>query len=311
MLLEPECTPVIRPAHAPTRLAPVLSMRSALLEWFRPRRFAYPWRSDPPDPYRVLVSEVMLQQTQAARVAPAFSAFVSQFPTVQSLAAASKAEVLRTWSGLGYNRRAVALHDAARLVMRDHDGTIPSDPEVLVRLPGIGPYTAAAVASIGFGLAVPALDSNARRVVCRAVLGVEPSVVPNRIVEETAGDWLDRADPATWNQAVMDLGREACRTTPRCDRCPLRHGCRFVGERPAKRRARQPRFEGSMRQVRGAVMRAVLDRSPATIAQLGKVTGFAADRIGAAVNGLCRDGLVSATRGALAGNPAGRVRLPE
>src|SRR5438445_5270827 len=130
--------------------------RAALLAWYEPRRRRYPWRVGP-DPYRVLVSEVMLQQTQAERVGPAFERFVGRFPDVHALAAAPKADVLRAWGDLGYNRRAVRLAEAARAVVRDHGGRIPSDPATLRSLPGVGPYTAAAVASIGHGLPVAAI----------------------------------------------------------------------------------------------------------------------------------------------------------
>jgi A/G-specific adenine glycosylase len=254
----------------------------------------------------------MLQQTQASRVVPVFSAFLSRFPTLESLAAAPKAEVLRGWSGLGYNRRAISLSAAVRSVVRDHEGRIPSDPEALGRLPGVGPYTAAAVASIGYGVPVPALDTNVRRVVARALLGKEPADVAASTLRETATHWLDLVDPGAWNQAVMDLGREMCRTVPRCDHCPLKRGCRFVrkGRAPSHSRSSQPKFEGSARQVRGAIMRALLNKSPATLAHLAETTGFARDRVSAALAGLSRDGLVAATAAALAGTPRALVRLP-
>ena len=286
-------------------------LRATLLAWYRPRRTAYPWRTNPPDPYRVLVSEVMLQQTQASRVVAKFEAFLARFPSLESLAKASKADVLRTWSGLGYNRRALALQASARAVIRDQEGSIPSDPAALVRLPGVGPYTAAAVASIAYGVPVPALDTNARRVVARAILGRDGHEAGERVVREAAQEWLDGADPAKWNQAVMDLGREMCRAIPRCGHCPLRMGCRFVGRRPARSNAGRPKFEGSMRQVRGAIMRAMLDRSPATLTHLAKASSFTMDRVSAGVKSLSRDGLVTATPAALAGRGAGRVRLPE
>ncbi len=125
-------------------------LRSAVLEWYRPRRHAYAWRRGRRSPYRTLVSEVMLQQTQAARVEPIFEAFIARFPDVGTLAEASRADVLRAWAGLGYNRRGVALHEAARVIAREHGGRVPKDGDALRRLPGVGPYTAAAVASIGY-----------------------------------------------------------------------------------------------------------------------------------------------------------------
>jgi A/G-specific adenine glycosylase len=285
--------------------------RRALRAWFEPRRAAYPWRRRP-TPYRVLVSEVMLQQTQAARVAPAFETFLWLFPTVRSLASASRGEVVRAWAGLGYNRRAVALHEGARRIVRDHRGRIPREPEVLRNLPGIGPYTAAAVAAIGFGVPVTALDVNLRRVVARASLGVEPFDVPGDRLERQAERWLDRQDPAGWHQAVMDLGREVCRPVPRCGECPISAACRFRGSGLSGARATrgQGRFEGSFRQVRGRVLAALRDRGSASVQSLVRVTGQPSERVAAAVRSLVSDGLAEAGPSALAGTPRGRIRLP-
>jgi A/G-specific adenine glycosylase len=284
---------------------------SGLLRWFEPRRSAYPWRRRGRDPYATLVSEVMLQQTQAARVTPAFERFMARYPTVASLAAAPLAEVIRTWSGLGYNRRAVALWRSAGAIVGEHGGRVPEDPAVLGSLPGVGPYTAAAVASIGFGVVEPALDTNARRVVARALLGVEPHQAMYRKLRGAAAAVIDRIDPGGWNQAVMDLGREHCRSVPRCDGCPVERRCAFrtAGRTGSSARKRQPRYEGSNRQVRGAVLRA-LSRGPATLAGLVSVTGHPLDRVEIAVGALAADGLVRAGPAALAGRPRGRARLP-
>jgi A/G-specific adenine glycosylase len=285
--------------------------REALQTWYGPRRAAYPWRRRP-TPYRVLVSEVMLQQTQAARVAPAFERFIRRFPTVRSLASASRAEVVRSWAGLGYNRRAVALHEAARRIERDHRGRIPREPEVLRGLPGIGPYTAAAVAAIGFGVPVPALDVNVQRVVARARLGREPHDAPAREIEAEARAWLQGQGPATWNQAVMDVGREVCRPVPRCSECPVSPSCRLrrSGGKPASAPRRQGKFEGSFRQARGRVLARIRDGGPASLHTLVRESGESRDRVLAAVRALAADGLVEAGPGALAGRPGGRVRLP-
>ena len=210
----------------------------------------------------------MLQQTQAARVAPAFERFIAEFPSVRALADSSPADVLRAWGGLGYNRRALNLHRAARAIVRDHDGVVPSDPAVLTTLPGIGPYTAAAVASLGFGAPVAAVDVNVRRVVARALLDGDADLAT---VGAAANAWLDPDDPAAWNQALMDLGREVCRPVPRCAECPISRSCRFRkragngGPAVGHTVRRQGRFEGSMRQVRGAVIRVLRDSSPSTI----------------------------------------------
>ena len=283
-----------------------------MLGWFASRGRPYPWRSTR-DPYRIWISEVMLQQTQAARVAPAFEAFVDRFPTVTALAAASRRDVLRSWDGLGYHRRAVALTEAARIVVRDFDGRLPADPLALRGLPGVGPYTAAAVASIAFGVAVPAIDTNVRRIVARVHLGVEADDASPGDVGELATAWLDRSDPGRWNQALMDLGREVCRPRPRCDRCPLANDCRFVAAgvplRPARRR--QGPFRGSTREVRGAIVRALRSSESLTRGRLVAATGFAADRIVPSVAALARDGIVTATPAAIAGSTRGLVRLPD
>ena len=278
--------------------------REALREWYAPRRRAYPWRGSH-DPYAVLVSEVMLQQTQAGRVVPAFRSFLRRFPTVRTLAAAARRDVVLEWGRLGYNRRAVRLSEAARAIVRDHGGRIPRDPATLRELPGVGPYTAAAVASLGFGEPVAAIDTNVRRVVARVHLGVDGHEAPARQVWALADAWLDRDDPITWNQALMDLGRVVCRPTPLCDACPLARMCRFrlAGSVAARGHPRQGPFEGSTRQVRGAVVRALRSHPALTRTRLADETGFAPERIEAAVGTLATDGLVE--------DDAGAVRLAE
>lgn len=279
-----------------------------LAAWFEPRRLAYPWRRGP-TPYRVLVSEIMLQQTQAIRVAPAFRGFVRRFSSVRALARAPRAEVIRAWAGLGYNRRAVALHEAARDVVRHHAGRIPSDPATLEGLPGVGPYTAAAVAALAFAIPVPALDVNVKRVVARHRLGTEGA--SGLEVERAARQWLDRADPGSWNQGLMDLGREVCRPVPRCGSCPLARGCAFrrSGGRPGPTAARQGPFRGSSREARGGIVDALRRYSSLTLGSLSRVTDLDRRRVAAAVSGLHRDGLVHAGPAALAGRLSGRARL--
>jgi len=264
----------------------------------------------------------MLQQTQAGRVPPAFERFVERFPSVSELARAGRADVLRAWSGLGYNRRAVALSEAARAVVRDHGGQVPSAPAALAALPGVGPYTAAAVASLGHGVAVAVVDTNVRRVVSRARLGVEPGEASEPDVRRASQAWLDPDDPAAWNQALMDLGREVCRPVPRCEACPLRRTCRSVRPASGPRRAAPPgrgagrgarppapRFEGSTRQVRGAVVRVLRDGRAMTVSGVARATGHALDPVAAAIGGLAADGVVDAGAAALAGRPGGRVQL--
>ena len=262
-------------------------VRRALRAWYGPRRDRYPWRTDPPDPYAVLVSEVMLQQTQAARVAPSFTAFLARFPDVRSLASASRADVLRAWGRLGYHRRAVALHGAARAIVERFDGRIPSEPVELRTLPGVGPYTAAAVAAIAYGVPVVAMDVNVSRVVSRVTSCDEDGV------SDAASALLDRRDPASWHQAVMDLGREICRPVPRCGACPLAASCRSRGRVvPRHASRRQTAFAGSNREARGRVLAALRDRGPTGVAGVTRAAGLPAARVTPALDGLIRDGLV-------------------
>ena len=201
----------------------VASLRAALLAYFRQHARSFPWRSDS-DPYRVLVSEVMLQQTRAAVVSPYFERWMQRFPTISVLAAASEEEVLKAWEGLGYYSRALRLRRAAREIVRRHGGRVPTTADVLRTLPGIGPYTAGAVASIAYGSAVPAVDANARRVLAR--LMNEPEPAP-RMLEEWAGALVDPADPGGFNQALMELGARICLPrSPRCGECPIPGHCR-------------------------------------------------------------------------------------
>jgi A/G-specific adenine glycosylase len=260
----------------------------------------------------VLTSEFMLQQTQAGRVVPVFESFMARFPTVEDLATSSAADVLRAWGRLGYPRRALSLHRAASQIVAGHGGVVPRDPAELRALPGVGPYTAAAVASLAYGVPVAAVETNVRRVWARVDHAAEPDEVAAGVVDEAAAAWLDRRRPTDWNQALMDLGREVCRPSPRCDECPLRPWCAFatagrVGRRAARR---APRYEGSLRQVRGRVLAALRERSPRTLAGLSRETGEPADLIMNAVGGLHSDGLVDASRAALDGHARARVSLP-
>lgn len=201
----------------------VASLRAALLAYYRRDARSFPWRSDT-DPYRVLVSEVMLQQTRAAVVSPYFERWMQRFPTISVLADASEEEVLKAWEGLGYYSRALRLRRAAREIVRRHGGRVPAAADVLRTLPGIGPYTAGAVASIAYGSPVPAVDANARRVIARLMNEPEP---PPRMLEEWAGALVDPADPGGFNQALMELGARICLPrSPRCGECPIPDHCR-------------------------------------------------------------------------------------
>lgn len=284
--------------------------RARVFAWYAPRRRRYPWRSRP-TPYRVLVSEFMLQQTQASRVVPVYRRFLKTFPSIRALAEASRADVVRAWAGLGYNRRAVALHETARAIVGEHGGRIPRDPDALRQLPGIGPYTAAAVACHAYRVPAAGVDTNIRRVVARARLGRDPHAASAVEVQRAASDWVDRSDPAGWSQALMDLGHEICRPNPRCESCPIAVSCAFLrsGRRPRSETRRQSAFEGSTRQLRGRVVSALRDRSSVSVGELARATGEPIERIAKVAVGLVTDGLVRAGPAALAGRSRGLLRL--
>lgn len=198
-------------------------MRRELLTWARSLGRSLAIR-DLREPWAALVVEVMSQQTQISRVEERAPAFLARFPTAAALAEASTGELLRAWAGLGYNRRAIALRDAARAIVADHGGRVPPDLDALLSLPGLGPYTARAVAVRAFGVPVAALDVNVGRVV-RRVLGWQPAGRP-RELQAQADALVDPADPAGWTDAVMDLAVSLCAArAPRCDACPVRRWC--------------------------------------------------------------------------------------
>jgi A/G-specific adenine glycosylase len=238
-------------------------MRESLLAWFEAHGRDLPWRRTR-DPYSILVSEVMLQQTQVERVIPRYLAWLERWPTVQALAAEPAAEVIREWQGLGYNRRAVSLHRAARQIAAS------GWPDDLTELPGVGRYTADAVACFAFGSDVLPVDTNVSR------------------VRERTGEGFD----AACAQALMDLGAGVCLArVPRCGSCPLAASCPSRGRRFEPRR-RQSRFEGSFRQRRAATLR-LIAASARQVAELDAE----------AVAALERDGLIRITAG-LASLPA-------
>ena len=181
------------------------------------------------DPYSIWVSEVMLQQTQVSTAQPFYLRFIARFPTVGSLARAREADVLERWAGLGYYRRARNLHRAANLVMREHGGRVPDDPEIFGRLPGVGRYTTGAVLSIAFDRPLPVLDGNVARVLSRldAMRASVREARGARRLWERAGALVPAARPGDWNQALMELGATVCLPrAPRCEACPLRRECR-------------------------------------------------------------------------------------
>jgi len=246
-------------------------MQELLLAWYSQNGRDLPWRHTH-DPYAILVSEVMLQQTQVSRVVPRYLAWLERWPNAAALASATPAEVIEAWSGLGYNRRAVNLHRCAQAV--SERGGFPRDQAGLRALPGIGPYTAAAIACFAFGDQVAAPDVNARRVLGRAFGDPDLPPPPGRAYE--------------WNQALFDLGSGICiARRPRCELCPLAAGCPSAGMTFAPLR-KQSRFEGSFRQRRSAVLKRLVASGRVAVAALD-------DR--EALDALVADGLAEVSGG--------------
>jgi A/G-specific adenine glycosylase len=246
-------------------------LQEAVLAWYDRAGRDLPWRRTR-DPYAILVSEVMAQQTQVARVLVHYERWLARWPTATALAAAARADVLAAWVGLGYNRRALRLHEAARIVVRDG---WPRDAAGLRCLPGVGPYTAAAVASFAFGERIAAVDTNVRRVAVR--------------IGAVADELLPRARHADWNQAAMELGATVCSArAPACNACPAGPWCASRGRVAVAPRAaagRAPRFEETDRWLRGRIVAALAvgEAFPA---------GIEPQRLERALAGLERDGLV-------------------
>jgi len=279
-----------------------VQLQEALLAWGRHELRDMPWRSTR-DPWRILVAETMLQQTQVSRVAPRWEAFLERWPTPSACAGASRADVLRAWQGLGYNRRAVALHETAQRVTEDHGGRVPRALEALLELPGVGPYTARAVRAFAFELDDGVVDVNAARVLSRAVAGTRLTAGE---AQQLADDLVPTGEGWLWNQSVLELGATHCRKRRvLCGSCPLADHCAWRGEGPdpaegsAGTGSTQSRFEGSDRQGRGRLLDALRAADLAADAA-GEVTRWEdPERTERVVDGLVADGLAVRDRGVL------------
>ena len=246
------------------------AVREALTEWYEADHRDFPWRRTD-DPYRILVSEVMSQQTQLSRVEEAYADFLDRWPAVGDLAAAERGEVVSFWSGhsLGYNNRAKYLHEAATQVTEEYDGAFPTDPDELQELMGVGPYTANAVASFAFNNGDAVVDTNVKRVLHRA-FGVPDD---DAAFEGAASALMPEGGSRVWNNAIMELGGVACGKNPRCDEagCPWREWCHAyqTGDFTAPDVPTQPSFEGSRRQFRGRVVRLLGEHDEMDLDTLG------------------------------------------
>lgn len=306
----------------------VSEFQQALLRWYRANHRALPWRQTK-SPYRIFLSEMMLQQTQVDRAIPKYHAFVERFPTVQELAAAPLAEVIRLWAGLGYNRRAVHLQRAAQAVVAEHGGRFPMRLPALLDLPGIGAYTARALLSFAANEPVAVVDTNVRRVLGRVfqrdLAGLHGDKGPTeREFQAMADSLVPARRSARWNQALMDLGSTVCTSRrPDCPRCPFFAWCQArrepeVRDLPSLRPKRQGKFSGSRRYYRGRIVAALRDSPQGGALPFAALVGLVQTEAGAEVStawlwelaqDLARDGLV-VIEGERREDPSARVTLP-
>jgi len=241
-----------------------------VLAWYSAHARDLPWRAADASPWSVLVSEIMLQQTPVSRVLPAHQAWLARWPSPSALAADPPGEAVRQWGRLGYPRRALRLHESATIITREHGGEVPSTHEALLALPGIGRYTAAAVAAFAFGQRHAVLDTNVRRVLSRLASGAEfpaqqPSTAEYRLAESLLPE--DPPTAARWSVAVMELGALTCTAArPKCGTCPVSTNCKWLanGSPPATTRPQAQRYEGTDRQCRGRLLSLLRD-SPAPV----------------------------------------------
>ncbi|TSD95620.1 A/G-specific adenine glycosylase [Skermania sp. ID1734] len=231
---------------------------AALRHWYRDVARDLPWRRYGVTAWQILMSEIMLQQTPVARVEPIWLEWVTRWPVPSAMAADSPGEVLRAWGKLGYPRRALRLHECAGIIAREHGDIVPSDVDTLLTLPGIGEYTARAVACFAYGARVPVVDTNVRRVVARAVLGQAVPGAPSRrdLADVEALLPAKKAAAAEFSAALMELGATVCTArSPRCQDCPLpRCAWREAGRPDSAQRQRTQRYEGTDRQARGRLL---------------------------------------------------------
>jgi A/G-specific adenine glycosylase len=241
-------------------------LRAAVLDWYRANGRQLAFRGTT-DPWAILVSEFMAQQTQAARAAEAWAGFLGRYPTPAALAAATPADAIRAWRGLGYNRRAIALRATAIAIVERHGGRVPADLDSLDALPGVGTYTARAVAALAYGARVGPVDTNVRRVLSRAMFG---GPVPAPVLQAAADKLAPARGAGEWTHALMDVGATFCKPrNPRCEACPARSWCAFAASAArdgasveparvpaarARRVAPEPAFQTTARWLRGRIL---------------------------------------------------------
>jgi A/G-specific adenine glycosylase len=289
-------------AHILPQVAMKLSLTpSELLNWYDQSRRDLPWRDPGVTPWQILVSEFMLQQTPVSRVLPIWRDWVVRWPTPSATAAASAADIVRAWGKLGYPRRAKRLHECATVIARDHGDVVPADVDILLTLPGVGSYTAHAVACFAYHQPVPVVDTNVRRVVARVVHGRADAAPASTVRDHADVSALLPNDSSAhrFSAALMELGATVCTArTPRCGLCPL-SGCRWrqAGYPPAESPARRPQaYVGTDRQVRGRLLDVLRDNEfPVTRAELDVAWLTDTEQRERALSSLLADGLVTQT----------------
>lgn len=273
----------------------------AAAEWYPANARDLPWRRPETTAWAILVSEIMLQQTPVSRVERAWREWLQRWPTPAALAAAEPADAIRAWGRLGYPRRALRIHECANALVRRHNGQVPADVDALLALPGVGTYTARAVAAFAFGQRHPVVDTNVRRLLSRVVLGVDDTTSTTTARDLALAGSLLPVDPATAarvSAAFMELGAVVCvARNPKCTVCPLTACCgwRMAGARPADGPTRRPQaYAGTDRQVRGLLLAVLREAAgPVTVASLDAVWHDDSQRA-RAMSGLLADGLMVA-----------------
>lgn len=272
----PKQTISAKPALLPTAIA-VASFRKRVFAFYKKQGRTLPFRKTT-DPYAIAVSEFMLQQTQVSRVVPKYEAWLELFPDWHMLAEASRVSVLKAWSGLGYNRRAIYLHELAKRVTQEFQGEFPRSESDLMGIPGLGPYTRKAILVFAFNLPLAAIDTNIRRVLL-ASFSLPPTTTPAEL-QYLAERVLPRRQSRVWHHALMDYG--AMKLTAQ------KSGVRSL--------ARQSKFDGSLRQVRGAIVRLLSNGDRKTPSALIMETGFTQEKISQALDALMQEGMIQSSR---------------
>jgi A/G-specific adenine glycosylase len=255
----------------------IRAFQAAIWRYYRSHKRAMPWR-DTRNPYKILVSEIMLQQTRVSRVMEKYPLFIKTFPNVRALALASPRAALSAWQGLGYNRRALLLKKCAEIIVREYGGELPHSPAELAQLPGIGKATAGAIAAFAFDVPTPFIETNIRRVFIHFFFSAAKKVRDKEIlklVEKT----VDPKNPREWYYALMDYGAMLVKTVPN----PNKKSAHY---------ARQPRFSGSDRELRGKIIRFLLLGKKISLRKLARLSGESFARVRLVCNALQHDGLV-------------------